>query len=399
MAAKYTPLAFEINLRPEGFVCEVGSLIEKLCGLHDQRDARGIRYALVTLLVFMLLAKLAGQDHLRGIAQWVDRRKGALAEFLALAKPQAPHATTYSRALSKAVDIDELERVAREFFAAHPDAGQRVVIAFDGKLLRGTIPAGQTRGVYLFAAFLPDEGWVAFQVEVDRKENEIPAAARVVKCLDLRGKIVTGDALLAQRELSVQISQAGGDYVWIIKDNQPGTRADLERLFAPEPCTPGFSPASHTDFTQAQTVEKSHGRIERRTITVSAALNEYLEWPGVQQVFKLERHVLHVREGRVSDEVVYGVTSLTAHEATAAELLTIVRKHWQIENALHYRRDDTLREDRCTLRAGHAARAMAVLNNLVLGLLLRRGVRNVPDARRDFDADPQQALQLILKRQ
>jgi predicted transposase YbfD/YdcC len=396
--AKYTPLAFEINLRRDGFIFEAHSLFEALCSLHDHRDARGIRYALVTLLVFILLAKLAGESNLRGIAQWVRRRQGLLADFLALAKPQAPHATTYRRALSQALDIAEFEKVAREFFSQQPGAGQSVVIALDGKILRGTIPAGQTRGTYLLAAYLPEEGYVCFQVEIGRKENEIPAAGRVLKCLDLRGKIITGDALLAQRELSAQIVQAGGDYVWVIKDNQPETRADLERLFAPEPCVPGFSPASHDDFVQAQTVEKGHGRIERRSITVSSALQDYLNWPGVAQVFKLERHVVYVREGRVTDEVVYGITSLTAHEASAQRLLALVREHWEIENGLHYRRDETLKEDRGTVRTGHAAQALAVLNNLILGLLWRRGMRNVPDARRDFAAEPQLALNLLLKR-
>ena len=98
------------------------------------------------------------------------------------------------------------------------------------------------------------------------------------------------------------------------------------------------------------------------------------------------------------EEVVYGVTSLTAQEANPDRLLGLIRKHWQIENGLHYRRDDTLKEDRCTLRTGHAAEAMAVINNVVLGLLLRRGVKNVPDARRDFDADPKRAFDLIVGR-
>ncbi len=395
---KYIPLAFEINLRSEGFVFEVGSLIEALCGLHDQRDARGLRYALVTILVYVLLAKLAGENQLRGIAQWVRLRATLLADFLALAKPQAPHASTYSRILGKAVAIEEFEQVASAFLGPPPQAGQRVVVAVDGKIIRGTIPAGHTRGVYLLAAYLPDEGWVWLQVEVDRKENEIPVAARVLKALDLRGKVITGDALLAQRELSVQIVQAGGEYIWIIKDNQPETLRDLERLFAPEPCTRGFSPASHDDFETATTVEKGHGRIERRTITVSRALKGYLDWPGMEQVFKVERHVVRVRDGRVTDEVAYGVTSLTKQEASPARLLELVRKHWEIENGLHYRRDDTLKEDRCTLRIGHAAHTMAVLNNLILGLLLRRGVTNVPEARRDFAANPKQALHLIVKR-
>jgi predicted transposase YbfD/YdcC len=397
--AKYTPLAFEINLGSEGsdgFVFEVGSLFEALCTLHDQRDARGVRYGLVTVLVFTVLAKLAGENHLRGIAQWVRRRAVLLATFLMLAKVQAPHATTYSRILGQAIRIEEFEQVSRDVFARQPKAGTSVQITLDGKTMRGTIPAGHTRGIHLLAAFLPDEGWVMFQVEVGSKENEIPAAGRVLKCLDLRGKIITGDAMLAQRELSLQIVQAGGEYVWIIKDNQPETRQDIERLFAPEPVVQGFSPASQDDFDTAETTEKSHGRMEHRKITVSSTLKGYLNWPGVEQVFKLERHFERLKDGKVMDDVVYGVTSLTAQEATPDRLLRLIRQHWQIENGLHYRRDDTLKEDRCTLRRGHAAEAMAVINNVVLGLLLRRGVKNVPDARRDFDADPKQAFDLIV---
>jgi predicted transposase YbfD/YdcC len=399
--AQYTPLAFEINLQSEdtdGFVFEVGSLFEAFCGLHDQRDARGLRYSLVTVLVFTVLAKLAGQDHLRGIAQWVQRRALGLASFLMLASVQAPHATTYSRVLGKAIAIEEFERACRDFFVQQPKAGTSVHITLDGKTMRGTISAGQTRGIHLLAAFLPEEGWVMMQVEVGSKENEIPAAGRVLKLFDLRGKIITGDALLAQRQLSLQILEAGGDYVWIIKDNQPETRQDIAHLFAPESVVKGFSPASHDDFDTAETVEKSHGRIERRTITVSSVLKDFLPWPGMEQVFQLERHFVRVKDGKVMDEVVYGVTSLTAAEADPKRLLEIIRQHWQIENGLHYRRDDTLKEDRCTLRIGHAAEAMAVINNLVLGLLLRRGVKNVPDARRDFDADPKQAFDLIVGR-
>jgi predicted transposase YbfD/YdcC len=395
---KYTPLAWEINLNPEGVVFDIGSLFEALCTLHDQRDARGLRYRLVTVLVFVVLAKLAGENHLRGIAQWVSQRAVLLAGFLALAKVQSPHATTYSRILGHAVAIDEFERVSQDFFARQPKAGTSVHITLDGKTLRGTIPAGHSHGIHLLAAFLPQEGWVLFQVEVGSKENEIPAARRVVKALDLRGKIVTGDALLAQRDLSLEIVQRGGEYLWMIKDNQPETRQDIERLFAPEPVVKGFSAASHDDFRTAQTIEKAHGRLERRTITVSSALKNYLDWPGVEQVFQLERHFTRLKDGKIMHEVVYGLTSLTAKEASPERLLALSREHWAIENGLHYRRDDTLKEDRCTLRTGHAPEAMAVINNVVLGLLLRRDIKNVPDARRDYDADLQRALPLILER-
>lgn len=197
--AQYTPLAWEINVSPNGVVFDIGGLFEALCSSHDQRDARGLRYRLVTVLVFVVLAKLAGENHLRGIAQWVKRRAVALATFLALTTVQAPPATTYSRILGHAVAIDEFEQVSREFFAQPPQGGTRVHITLDGKTMRGRIPAGQSHGIHLLAAFVPDEGCVLFQVEVGRKENEIPAAGRVLKCLDLRGclarpaRVVIGD--------------------------------------------------------------------------------------------------------------------------------------------------------------------------------------------------------------
>ena len=391
---KYTPLSFDVNLKPDGFVVDMDSLFAALATLHDRRDARGLRYALVTVLVFIVLAKVAGEDHLRGIAQWVELRKDALAEALGLAKPQAPHATTYSRVLRWAVDIDELEQVVSRFFSAQPKAGQSVVINLDGKTLRGTIPAGQSKGVHLLAAYLPEEGWVLLQVEVSSWENEIPAAQRILGQLDLRGKIVTADALLTQRELSIQIVKAGGSYVWPVKDNQGRLKVDIEVLFAPESCVPGFSP-SHKDFRTATTRDKGHGRLERRTLTASSQLKDYVDWPFAEQVFRLERRSRRLQDDKRMEQVTYGVTNLTATEANPGRLLSVTHAHWGIENRLHYRRDETLREDRCRLKE-QGARAMAVINNLVLGLLRNRD-DYIPDARRYYAVHLEEAVALVTR--
>jgi predicted transposase YbfD/YdcC len=395
---KYTPLAFEINLREEGFLFDVGSLFEVFAQLHDGRDARGIRYALTSILVFVILAKLAGMDSLRAIAQWTKAHRHELGAWLGLSHIRIPHATTFSRILGKAIDVTEFERVVGTFFASLPKQGSRVHLILDGKTLRGTIPAGRTHGVHLLAGYVPDEGWVWLQVEVSHVENEIPAALRLVKSLDLRGKIVTGDALLAQRTLSSEIVKRKGEYLWLIKDNQPETLAAIQELFAPEPCVPGFSPASHDDFQRVETIGKGHGRIEKRVITVSAALQDCVNWPHAAQVFKLERFTQRRRDGKPTYEVRYGLTSLTPKEASPQRMLELVRGHWQIENGLHYRRDNTLREDRCTLRRGHAAQMMAALNNLVLGLLRRVGWRNIPDARRHYATNLGESTRLVFQR-
>ena len=386
---------FDVNLNPSGFVVDLDSLYAHLARLQDRRHARGVRYALVTVLGYIVLAKLAGEDRLFGISQWVRYRKASLAEALHLEKPRSPCVNTYRTILGQVIDIEEFEQVVREFFAAQPQAAQSIVIALDGKTLRGTIRAGQTHGRHLLAAFLPAEGWVVFQVEVASKENEISAAPRVLKCLDLRGKIITGDAMFAQRELSLQIVELGGDYIWTVKDNQSTLRQDIELLFQPEKTVKGFSQGTK-DFRTDETIEKGHGREEQRVLTVSAELKHYLDWPGAEQVFKLERHFKRTCDGHVTHEVVYGITSLTAQEAGPTRLLKLIRQHWGIENGLHYRRDETLREDWCHLKQGHAPRAMAVINNLIVGLVLRLGYTNLAEARRYFDAHPPEAQRLVL---
>jgi predicted transposase YbfD/YdcC len=392
----YRGLDFDVNVDPDSFVFDLGSLYDRLATLTDSRQPRGKRYALVTLLVFIVLAKLAGQDRLFGISEWVKERKEYLAEAFHLKAIRAPHLCTYSRILGDVIQVEELEQLVREFFAESPQAGQSVVIALDGKTLRGTIRAGHTQGLHLLAAYLPAEGWVLMQMNVGSKENEVSAAPRLLKCLDLRGKIVTGDAMHAQRELSAQIVEAGGDYGWSVKDNQLELRQDIETLFQPEATVKGFSPGTK-DFRSKETVEKGHGRIERRKLTVSQELKGYLDWPGAEQVFKLERHFVRVADGHISDQTVYGITSLGATEANPVRLLQLVRSHWGIENGLHYRRDETLREDWCHLRRGQCGRLMATINNLVLGLLLTCGVKNVPQARRHYDAHHDEALELIFR--
>ena len=112
-------------------------------------------------------------------------------------------------------------------------------------------------------------------------------------------------------------------------------------------------------------------------------------------VFQIERRFEYVKPGKTTHETVYGITSLGPDQVGPQGLLEIVRTHWNIENGLHYRRDETMREDWCHLRLGHAQRTMAAINNLVLGLLLRRGVSNVPRQRRRYAARWDEALKLI----
>lgn len=377
----------------EGVEFEVNSLYEALHSVGDKRKARGKRYSVALVLTLSVLAKLGGEDQPEGMAEWVQWRAEPLGASLGLKRKTLPHAATYRRVLGAAIDITELERVVGAFFARCQGSDDQ--LAMDGKTMRGTIEPGQTSGVHLLAVYAVGTGVVLNEVNVALKENEITAAPKVLAAVDIKGKVITGDAIFTQRDLSQQIVDAGGHYLWKVKDNQPTLRADIERLFGPEKVPLGSAPL-RTDFQVATSTTKGHGRLEKYTLTASALLNATSDWPFLGQVFQLVREVTYLKSGKTTREVWYGMTSLPPAAASARRLLTLNRRHWTIENKLHYCRDVTFHEDACALHWGHTAQAIALLNNLVLGLLHLRRFSPIVSARRRFSARPLEALALVL---
>ena len=183
--------------KPEGLVFDVGSLYARLRQLRDKRDLRGVRYPLAVVLVIVVLAKLAGEDKPLGIAEGARHRAAYLAQALGLRRAQMPHEVTYSRVLGHAVDVNALERVVGAYLSQA--VGDIVQVTIDRKTLRGTIPPGTAQGVHLLAAYVPKVGVALLQIEVDKKEDEIVIAPKLLAGLDLEGCIVTGDAMFALR--------------------------------------------------------------------------------------------------------------------------------------------------------------------------------------------------------
>ena len=384
------------NTEAEQFF-DVGSLYANFCKLRDKRKPKGLRYRLETILVIMTLAKLCGEDNPSGIAEWGRHRTELLCEALKLERRSMPHHSTYRRIAEEVICVEELERMLSEVWSEKRFFGKQVLLAIDGKVLRGTLNEEQA-GVYLLAAYLPAEGLVLMEVEVAGKGSEIPAAPKLLKSIDLREKVVMGDALHTQRELSIQIVEAGGDYIWLAKGNQPQLEEDIRLWFEPDPTPiPGQSYVPK-DFETTQTVNKGHGRLEQRTLTVSSQLQDFLDWPYLQQVFQLKRKFTCLKTGKVQQHVVYGFTSLSRDTLAPPQLLALIRSYWGIENGLHYRRDVTLHEDKTRMTNPNAARVMACLNNLVLALLIGKlKFRYLPSARRYFAAFPSHALALLTR--
>ena len=142
------------------------------------------------------------------------------------------------------------------------------------------------------------------------------------------------------------------------------------------------------DFHSEETLDKKHGGIEQRSITVSSLLNDYRDWPHVAQVFKIERRFTYLATGHVYHEIQYGLTSLTAQEASPQRLLEIVRSVWEIENGLHYRRDVTFQEDGTHMTCKTMAHIVAAIHNLIICLFNRQDFDNHAQARRFFGCQP-----------
>jgi predicted transposase YbfD/YdcC len=376
-------------------IIDLGSLYKRLDELSDTRKPRGLRYSLPVILIVMVLAKLSGEDTPSGIAEWAQYRTETLSSHLNLKRKQMPHHSTYRRIMADVIDAEELELLVSDYLIGKRYVGKKILISIDGKVLRGTLDDEQD-GTYLLAAYLPSEGLVLMEVEVEGKGKEIPAAITLLKKLDLREKVVMGDALHTQREASKEICIAGGDYIWYAKGNQSQLEEDIRLWFEPEPEPIPGQGRLPKDFESAQTTNKGHGRIDERKITVSSQLNDFLDWPFLNQVFKLERRVTETKTGQIKERVIYGVTSLTRDEVTPEELLAMIRSYWGIENGLHYRRDVTLLEDRTRMTNKKAGQVMACINNLVLGLLIgKKKFEYLPSARRYCNANLDEAINLI----
>ncbi len=215
----------------EATVFDLASLLTRLQSLSDRRCPKGLRYPLGPVLLLIILAKLAGADKPQAIADWISARGHLLRQALGLPWRRMPHHNTYRRILAQAVSPEELDRTVGEYLGSLPGVGRSVLIAIDGKTVRGTIAAANPQGEHLLGAYLPAEGVVLMQVRAGERENEIVVAPQLLRCLDLRGKVVAADAMHTQRALSVQILEAGGDYLWLAKDNQPTLREEIEDLF------------------------------------------------------------------------------------------------------------------------------------------------------------------------
>jgi predicted transposase YbfD/YdcC len=387
------------------------ALVARMSQVPDLRRRKGLRHRLVLILVLTACATLVvGSDSVTAIWQWAaGAPQDKLARLGARWNPftrrfVVPSERTFRRVLAR-LDGDALDaavggwvgdvergvapapvvpltpgpaereqRRAVQRAAEHPvPQGVLPGAAVDGKALRGArTDAGP---VFLVAAIGHASGAVLGQRQVPSKRGEGVAARDLLTGLNAPGMVWTLDALHTTKATARLITKdLHGHYVLIIKGNQPIARATAAALLA--------GPDNDWVATTTSQDDRGHGRVERRTIRVAPADDGL--FPGAAQAFRLRRDTGALDGVMEHKEIVYGITSLPADLANPAHLNYYERRHWVVENRLHWVRDVDWDEDRSQLRTGTAPRALSTFRNLAISAFRLAGRANIAHARRDL---------------
>ena len=325
--------------------------------VNDPRRKQGKRFSITAILLLAMAAILSNHVWELAIAQWGAGQSEEVKKALGFEKGVTPHQSTIHRLFRK-VSAEELEAAFRRIFLhiLQKEEEQRGAnaVAIDGKAQRGRLKFKEEHGYPVHAVSLVDHqtGIVLTQGHVEKtdvvptskltgateqeeqeekkQKSELAVASRLIHHIDWKGKVLTGDALYCQRCLCSALRQAGGDYLFLVKGNQPHLFDDLRLLFAPPaPAKRAGEGILRLPEQHAQTTEKGHGRVDIRSIRVSSELKGYSDWPGLEQVFEIRRR--WQSKGEWHEAVRYGVTSLPATIAIPERLLKLKRGHWSIE--------------------------------------------------------------------
>lgn len=265
-------------------------------------------------------------------------------------------------------------------------------IALDGKCQKGrhkfeAVQAGIP--VDLLSLFCQQNGLVLAQTEIVAGKSELSTAPPLIRQIEWAGRVLTGDAAFCYKEVIEVLVAAGGDYFLAVKANQPTLQAEIELVFDTSLIPKGLA----FDRRYYQQADKGHGRIEVRYLCATVELAALSAWPYLAQVVAIKREWLV--KGQLKTATSYCVTSLPPDVTDVIGLLTLKRRHWAIENQLHWVRDVVLGEDSSLIHKGNAPRVMAALRNTTLNLLRKAGFSKIKASLRALACDVSNLLTLL----
>jgi len=330
--------------------------------LTDPRMRRTQRHSLLDILVIAVCATVAGADGWADVERFGKAKIDFFRSFLDLPNGIPSH-DTFGRLFARLEPAALLVGIQQWLAALHATVAGEVV-AIDGKTLRGSFDtAAEQNPLHLVSAWATEARVMLGQVAVDAKSNEITAIPVLLELLDLKGCIVTIDAMGCQKEIAATIRDREADYVLALKDNHPNLHQAVHDAFIDQ-AKQGFPEPS---MRRRKTVDRGHGRVETREYFIMSVPAE-LEGAGSWRDLRSIGMVLRTRaiDGVTSAEVSYYLCSMPSNVRKFAEA---VRGHWGIENRLHWILDVTFSEDQSRVRKDHGAANLGMLRRLALSIL------------------------------
>jgi predicted transposase YbfD/YdcC len=362
-------------------------------GLEDPRETSRCDHQLIDILVIAVCAVIACAESWEDIALYGRSKQAWLETFLALPNGIPSHDTF--RRVFMLIDPDAFEVCFTRWVQSWARGVAREVVAVDGKTVRRSGSRRHNHGpLHVVSAWASEQGLALGQRAVDGKSNEIAAIPELLETLHLEGCIVTLDAMGCQKDIAAQIRAKGADYLLVLKANHGRAFGSVREQF--EQTCFGQGARGRPVF---DAFDEGHGRLVRRRVFMAPAIED-LEplhgWPDLKAVLAVETIRSVNGTGPVEAEIRYFLTSCSDAPAV---LVRAIRRHWSVENALHWVLDVTFREDDSRVRDRTAARNFALLRKMALNLVAQdQRTRNSLRARRKKAAwDDSYMLQIITR--
>lgn len=337
--------------------------LDKCCDpVLDPRKQDNLTYSFSAIIGTILCAVIGGANTVTAIFDYAKIKHEWLKKWLPLPE-QAPGFQVFWWILTR-LDPKHMENIFRNWISSLKPEDLKGIIAIDGKRIKGASKGKTSQGlVHIVSAWSSSRGLILGQIKTDEKSNEITAIPELISGLDISGATVTIDAMGCQKKIASDIIEKGGNYVLALKGNQESICDEVSNFFE-QASAINFEEVSHD---AEYTVDKGHGRIEERTVYVSDDL-DWLpmkeEWKGLRSIVMIES--TRSMNEKTSKEIRYYLASL---EADATQVSKAVRKHWGIENKVHWTLDVVYKEDESQLSTGHAAENMSIFKRLAMNIL------------------------------
>ena len=334
---------------------------ESFSSIKDPRQQSQVRHDLYEIIAMTIAGVIGNCDGWDEIEDFCESKEAWLREHMGLKLEHGiPSETTFARVWGR-IDPEAFKRCFTEWTQQVHEKITGEIISIDGKTVCGS-KSKERRPIHMISAWATEQELVLGQKCVEEKTNEITTVPLLLELLDINGCIVTADAMSCQREITRKITEGKGDYVLGLKENQPTLYEYAETYFKGAKEDPTWYP----EMTSCETVEKGHGRIEKRTYYLSpdlSGLENAKEWAGLAGIGMV---LSHITTGETeTTEIRYAITSLKRVDVFAHAM----RKHWGIENGLHYCLDVSFNEDHSRIRKDHAPDNLAVVRHFALSAL------------------------------